>query len=437
MVFPLNGRTEPTIAPCIAITSSEISSGIRFGIMQTILRLIGSMGLVAMLFAWHVGPRTARADDCLAQPNSSASAGTRWYYHTDRATQRKCWYLRASDQPAQEPAAQTTSKTTLTSPIPLEKPATASGAAPMSVTPDAGTPPQPHIKMLSVVSRGTTDKLNQQSAKQRNTTSITTSPAAEESTSQTGVLATEPTRGAAIVWPDPPTPPIATVQDPITTLTSAPTESAPMESVQPASGVRASAHDAEDTPHAGAPTNSAAEARTALVSEPVEMSLLAAFGLVVAGFLFRIVMTARRRRIFIDPSESHWMDYRNERELHDEQQHAGSVHQREELIDDFIDRPESHWMDDRNEHKLRDRQQPSGPVWQWHKKPIHNLQRSVIPTASDYRPSRPFRNHYESQENPQRTDHGSDVADEISKPEDMLEQLRRDLDRLLRSPKVA
>jgi hypothetical protein len=395
------------------------------------------MGLVAMLFAWHVGPRTARADDCLAQPNSSASAGTRWYYHTDRATQRKCWYLRASDQPAQEPAAQTTSKTTLTSPIPLEKPATASGAAPMSVTPDAGTPPQPHIKMLSVVSRGTTDKLNQQSAKQRNTTSITTSPAAEESTSQTGVLATEPTRGAAIVWPDPPTPPIATVQDPITTLTSAPTESAPMESVQPASGVRASAHDAEDTPHAGAPTNSAAEARTALVSEPVEMSLLAAFGLVVAGFLFRIVMTARRRRIFIDPSESHWMDYRNERELHDEQQHAGSVHQREELIDDFIDRPESHWMDDRNEHKLRDRQQPSGPVWQWHKKPIHNLQRSVIPTASDYRPSRPFRNHYESQENPQRTDHGSDVADEISKPEDMLEQLRRDLDRLLRSPKVA
>jgi hypothetical protein len=405
--------------------------------MQTILRLIGSMGLVAMLFAWHVGPRTARADDCLAQPNSSASAGTRWYYHTDRATQRKCWYLRASDQPAQEPAAQTTSKTTLTSPIPLEKPATASGAAPMSVTPDAGTPPQPHIKMLSVVSRGTTDKLNQQSAKQRNTTSITTSPAAEESTSQTGVLATEPTRGAAIVWPDPPTPPIATVQDPITTLTSAPTESAPMESVQPASGVRASAHDAEDTPHAGAPTNSAAEARTALVSEPVEMSLLAAFGLVVAGFLFRIVMTARRRRIFIDPSESHWMDYRNERELHDEQQHAGSVHQREELIDDFIDRPESHWMDDRNEHKLRDRQQPSGPVWQWHKKPIHNLQRSVIPTASDYRPSRPFRNHYESQENPQRTDHGSDVADEISKPEDMLEQLRRDLDRLLRSPKVA
>jgi hypothetical protein len=273
------------------------------------------MGLVAMLFAWHVGPRTARADDCLAQPNSSASAGTRWYYHTDRATQRKCWYLRAPDQPAQEPAAQTTSKTTVTSPIPLEKPATVSGAAPMSVTPDAGTPPQPHIKMLSVVSSGATDKLNQQSAKRQNTTSITAASAPEENTSQTGVQATEPARGAAIVWPDPPTPPIATVQDPITTLTSAPTESAPTESVQPASRVRASAHDAEDTTQAGAPTNSAAEARTSLLSEPVEMSLFAAFGLVVAGFLFRIAMTARRRRIFIVRPESDWLDYRNEHEL--------------------------------------------------------------------------------------------------------------------------
>jgi hypothetical protein len=172
--------------------------------MPRIFRLIGSMGFVAMLFAWGVGPGAARAYDCLTQPNSSAPAGSRWYYHTDRATQRKCWYLRAPNQPAQQPAAQTTSQATPTNPIPLEKPATASGAAPMSVTPDAGTPPQPHIKMLSVVSSGATDKLNQQSAKQRNTSSITTSPAPEESTSQTGVQTTEPARGAAIVWPDPP-----------------------------------------------------------------------------------------------------------------------------------------------------------------------------------------------------------------------------------------
>jgi hypothetical protein len=306
----------------------------------------------------------------------------------------------------------------------------------MSVTPDAGTPPQPHIKMLSVVSSGATDKLNQQSAKRQNTTSITAASAPEENTSQTGVQATEPARGAAIVWPDPPTPPIATVQDPITTLTSAPTESAPTESVQPASRVRASAHDAEDTTQAGAPTNSAAEARTSLLSEPVEMSLFAAFGLVVAGFLFRIAMTARRRRIFIVRPESDWLDYRNEHELRDEQQPAGPVHQRKEFINVFIDRPEPGCMDDRNEHKLRDRQQPSGQSGNG-RSPSRTYRDSLIPAASDYSPHRPFQNDYGSQQNPQRRDCDPDVADEISKPEDMFEQLRRDLDRLLRSPKVA
>src|SRR5260370_5084698 len=148
--------------------------------MPRILRLIGSMGFVAMLLAWGVGPRAVRADDCLAQPNSSAPEGNHWYYHTDRASQRKCWYLRALDQPAQHPVAQTTSQATPTNPVSLEKPATASGGAPMSVTPGAGSPPLPHIKMLTVVSSGATDKLVQQGAKQRNTTSITAAPTPEE-----------------------------------------------------------------------------------------------------------------------------------------------------------------------------------------------------------------------------------------------------------------
>src|SRR5262249_14640505 len=168
--------------------------------MPRIFRLIGSMGFVAMLLVWDVEPETARADHCLTQPKSSAPAGSRWYYRTDRATQRKCWYLRAPDQPAQQPAAQTTSQAIPSNPISLEKPATASGTAPMSITPNAGTPPQPHIKMLSVVSSGATDKLVQQRAKQQNTTSITAS-APEESTSQTGIQASGPAR-AAIVWPD-------------------------------------------------------------------------------------------------------------------------------------------------------------------------------------------------------------------------------------------
>lgn len=378
------------------------------------------MGFVAILLAWDVGLSAARADDCLPQPNSRAPEGNHWYYHMDRATQRKCWYLRALDQPAQHPAAQTTSEAAPTNPIPLGEPATASGGASTSAAPGANTPPMPHIKMLTVVSSGATDKLVQQRATQRNTTSITAAPAPEESafqTDQTGDQANEPARAAAVVWPDPPTPAMATAQDPIATPIAAPTEAAPTGSVQTTLNARASADDAQDTAQAGVSTNSASRAKASVVSDPVEMFLVAALGLVVAGFLFRIAMTARRRRIFIVRPDSHWLDYRNEHELRDEQQHAGPVHQREELIDDYIDRPEPRCMDDRNEHKLRDRHQPSGSVW--------------------HGPRRPFRNDYKSQEDPQRRDRDSDVVNEISEPEDMLEQLRRDLDRLLRSPKVA
>jgi hypothetical protein len=176
------------------------------------------------------------------------------------------------------------------------------------------------------------------------------------------------------------------------------------------------------------------------MSEPVEMSLVAVLGLVVAGFLFRIAMKiagARRRRIIVDRPESLWVDDPKEHELRDEQQYVEAVNQRQELIDDdFIDRPESHWMDDRNEHELRDGEQQSELVHQGAKL-IDDLQGSVILTASDDTPRRVFQNDYELQENPQRRDREPDVADEINKREDTLEQLKRDLDRLLRSPKVA
>src|SRR5437764_2990816 len=99
------------------------------GIMSTILRLIGSIACVVILLAWGLGltaaTNIARADDCLAQPNSSAPEGSHWYFRTDRATQRKCWYSRAPDQQAQQPAADTTSPATSTNPVPSEKPATA------------------------------------------------------------------------------------------------------------------------------------------------------------------------------------------------------------------------------------------------------------------------------------------------------------------------
>lgn len=472
------------MAPCIAIVLdlSEFSFGtdvgqFRVSIMSRILRLIGSMGCVAMLLAWGVGARaatnTARADDCLEQPNSSAPEGSHWYYHIDRATQRKCWYLRAPDQQAQHPAALTTSPVTSTTPIPLEKPATAtseggpitpiplenprtatsrvrpttpiplekpatvSAGAPMPETPSTLGPPLPHIKMLKVVSSGATDTLVQQDAKQQNNTAITAAHGPEEGTSETSDQATEPARTAAIAWPDPPKSPMA-AHDPIATPTAAPTEAASTESNQQPTSDARSADAAEGTAQANASTNTLGAANASVMSEPVEMFLVAALALVVAGLLFRIAMKitgARRRRIIIDQPESHWVDDPNEHEPRDEQKHAKLVHQQQELIDVFIDRPES--ADDRNEHELRDGgEQRSGLVHPGAKF-IDNLHRSLRTTASDDGRPLLFRNDDESQENPRRRDREPDVADEISKREDTLEQLTRDLNRLLRSPKVA
>jgi hypothetical protein len=165
------------------------------------------------------------------------------------------------------------------------------------------------------------------------------------------------------------------------------------------------------------------------------MFLVAALGLVVAGSLFRIAMKiagARRRRIIVDRPQSHWVD--------DEQQYAEADNQPEELIDElideFIDRPESDLMDDRNEHELRDGEQRSGLVHQGAKL-IDGLKGSVLLTASDDTPRHLFRNGGELQEDAQRRDRKPDVADEISKREDTLKQLKRDLNRLLQAPTVA
>lgn len=387
-----------------------------------------------MLVAWAVGPRTARAGDCLAQPNSSAPAGNHWYYHTDRATQRKCWYLRALDQPAQGLAAQTASQATPTGPIPIEN-STASGDASTSALPGASTPSLPHTKMLSVVSSVATDQLVQQRAKQRNTTSITAASAPEQSTFQAVDQANEPARASAIVWPDPATPPAATVQAPIATQTAAATEGASRESVQPISDARALADNAQDAAQAASSTDSARGVKASVVSEPIEMSIVAVLGLVVAGLLFRIAMTARRRRIFIVRPESHWLDYRNEHVLRDEQQSAGPVYQRRVLINDFIDRTERRRMDDRN--KLSDRQQPSGTSLAMEQEAHARLTGLTSTRREQLQSHRPVRGNHDLRENPHRRDRDLDVTSEVSKPEDMLEQLKRDLDRLLRSPKVA
>ena len=75
-------------------------------------RLVGLTVFVAHFCIGDGGsePNTARADDCLTAPNSPAPQGTHWYYRLDRTNQRKCWYVRAARQPAQQAAAPPTSE---------------------------------------------------------------------------------------------------------------------------------------------------------------------------------------------------------------------------------------------------------------------------------------------------------------------------------------
>jgi hypothetical protein len=69
----------------------------------------GSKLLIALALISAVGvtlpTAAARAEDCLAAPNSPAREGTRWLYRLDRATQHKCWYMGAFGQPTQRAGA--------------------------------------------------------------------------------------------------------------------------------------------------------------------------------------------------------------------------------------------------------------------------------------------------------------------------------------------
>jgi hypothetical protein len=67
----------------------------------------------------------AAAPDCLAAPDTTPTAGRRWFYRLDRATDRKCWYLREAGEP--RPAAQRTAEP---APVPAEPLAAAPAGRP-------------------------------------------------------------------------------------------------------------------------------------------------------------------------------------------------------------------------------------------------------------------------------------------------------------------
>lgn len=70
------------------------------------------------------------ADDCLTAPSGEALQGQRWFYRTERGTQRHCWYLRdKAEQRASQPAPAM---------------AISTAAKPIAIAPRAAMPPRPN-----------------------------------------------------------------------------------------------------------------------------------------------------------------------------------------------------------------------------------------------------------------------------------------------------
>jgi hypothetical protein len=469
--------------------------------LAQIPRALGSTALGATLLVSAMAfaaPTVTRADDCLTAPNAAAPAGSHWYYRTDLAKQRKCWYVRGADpsaqhtiaQPASDAAsAQRTSDRGSSVPQPasnpasppdttslaLPRPAAGSAGAPMSITPADGTPPpSPHIEMLAVkpqraVPSVTARQPLEQSAQQpqvSTTSSIleTAGPAIsapQEKLSQNNAA-------AAPVWPDPPTAAFAPQQAP-----AVPTDAeATSETAGGASQVNPSI------------TNAGIVA--SLTSIPIAIFPVVALGLVVVGFCFRVVTRialAGRQRIVVDLDHSNWTDERPEHELRDEQFVTDYLQSplvptqtsrplRSRRIDDpwpdgaRADDPaigtrdwietESHygWSDDQQPRdavsvdpgEFNPIEQQGQPSWQDQQRYnsvkerdelIDDLHNSQLAATSDYCPDSPLPSNGGWSHSGQRKHDAAPMSEQIREREEVLETLRRDLDRLLRSPKVA
>jgi hypothetical protein len=84
--------------------SSNIQAHVRGSSMSNRVISYGPacVGLLAGAIILSANSATVAAADCLAGPNRASAPGGHWYFHFDRANNRKCWYLVESD--ARSPA---------------------------------------------------------------------------------------------------------------------------------------------------------------------------------------------------------------------------------------------------------------------------------------------------------------------------------------------
>jgi hypothetical protein len=358
---------------------------------------IRSIALAVALLVWGVGigvpTNPARADDCVAAPRTTAPTGSHWYYHTDRTKRRKCWFLGPVGKWAQHAAAKASIATTVAHASAVEKPTTASAGALNSTSAGGSAPPSPPLKAWPApVSSATTPNPTEQRVQDGSTApSIPKTPTPGASASwQTSAQTAGAAPAATIVWPDPT--PAAPVKAQSSNLVMSDASS---DSVLPA--VRAP-DESGSAARGGASNTHAPLVEASPAARVLEILLVVALGLTMAGLLYRVVMKTGAGRA---PNHRRSLQVRLDRRSTPARvarppATAWIRHEGEEVVDDLLP--------------------------------------SLVPAAGDYRARRPRRADNERQNNERGA---SQITDEVSGRENTLAQLILDLEQLLQARKRA
>ncbi len=271
---------------------------------------------------------SAHADACLAAPKAAAPQGQHWYYHIDRATRHKCWYLHGTvalhhramirhHAAAGEDADPASDSQAAPAPVTAAAPPAPPAGLPVPPAPATDTatgnaPPAPHVTVLTV---------------KTSTPFVSTAPAPQPSTSES-----------------PPAP--STIQSPPRGENTPDTAA-----TKPSSGTEAAPQDkAEAAISAPAQTAQAAavEARTKTAEMFILLALVLGLAAAVTAIISKIVGLYRKPRISVDPDTA-WLNFRSERQRNEPE--AGY----EESDVPFLDPQEQYGLADLHTQEWLDR----------------------------------------------------------------------------------
>jgi hypothetical protein len=360
-----------------------------------------SIAPAALIFAWGVSiglpAHAVRASTCLTAPNSKSPKGSHWYYHTDRATQRKCWFLGTLSQPTHHTAAHATSPKVRARRAGAAKKmsTTTSAAAPMPPRIGSNTPPSlrpRHTQSAATRSAAAHEPVLQRFRQGDAAPSTTGSAVPPASASfQSGAQAPATASAATFLWPDPPTVGSQKAQQPGLLPSDA-----RAHSVTPPMDARVS-RDSGGAARSDVTTATATVSTLSPAVTPAKMLLAAALALIVAGVLFHLVTkvaATRGRRILIDHAEPNRIDERNQQARQE-------------------DRPRPRFI----------RRKPF----------VDDSNVPLVPATSDYGAQRPLPADDARQNNTLHQDSASQTTNEVSAVDSTLAQLIRDIDELMQS----